>query len=710
MSASNLVSAQSCIVELTSAEIIFCSPAGRSENSYIKDEPYVQPFFTDVAFAQLHTTTTEPHPSTYLATRPSHSSSGDVSPFSPFSFSASWAETQSIYPQPHLAEPISFAFNTSTMNSPRTFSANVPMHGWMQSGTDVPALTASAITSPSSSCAPTMAPAPFNRTTGGPPYPLPFVGQPDKYGDLDLERPLEEQQLGVELSLKTKQHYLEAYWTHVDPIYPILHKGTYRHRSNPLLTAAMMATGAQYTYEPFAHSDSRILHGKCLELISKYKNLLATGTRQDYMQAIFLVEVFTQFKAKRSPQRLSDVFLSMYATLWKIHANTGRSYIDSLTALQPQLNDPKLRSQWMEWANTMASARLLAACFIFESVQSLSLARPLHSTPASGLDLLVPMSAQLWDAMDHHSWWHAAQTTSLETLDVAEALEKIASGTPSVVPPEAFQSMLLVACYAASVLYQKQQLQTAPFSTASSIHPAFEAENISMIERTLSSHSYVSMVYSLVQLVSRTPIRAILATSGESWILCQRLSQEALLAAAEFTTLKTEMRTWTETAESSFFHGPAGDNVRIAVQHALTILRLGCDIPPASLAFGPDMALYYACLVLWAVTFGASSKASATGMEIKHEDASQFDALAAQRAVKAFCDFADTELSRSLMDGIIPSDRIHEWSSSMETVLRWAAWTLGGHDVANSTLGELLQNAVGVLGRLANRGFEGDWF
>ena len=231
-----------------------------------------------------------------------------------------------------------------------------------------------------------------------------------------------------------------------------------------------------------------------------------------------------------------------------------------------------------------------------------------------------------------------------------------------------------------------------------------------MVERVLCPHPNVLILHNMVNVAARTPLRAILATSGESWVLSQRLSQEALIAAAEFTSLKSEMRTWTETAESSFFQGTAGDNVRAAVQHSLTILRLCIDASPASLSFGPDMALYYACLVLWAVTFGATSKAAVAGVEFKGEDSKGFEAIQAQKDIRRFCHFAQTALGRSLMDGIIPSDRVHDWSSAVGNVLRWSAWALSGPDSSVNALGELMQNAVGVLGRLATRGWEGDWF
>ena len=108
------------------------------------------------------------------------------------------------------------------------------------------------------------------QNTNSIPYPLPWSGYCDHYGSLNIEGVLEQQQLGEALNLKTKQHYVQAYWIHFHPLFPVLHPQIYeQYRSNPLLSAAVMAIGAQYTNKPFARDDSRILHQKCQELIGQ---------------------------------------------------------------------------------------------------------------------------------------------------------------------------------------------------------------------------------------------------------------------------------------------------------------------------------------------------------------------------------------------------------------------------------------------------------
>jgi hypothetical protein len=428
------------------------------------------------------------------------------------------------------------------------------------------------------------------------------------------------------------------------------------------------------------------------------------------MQAIFLVEIFSHFKAKRAPSQLSDVFLSMYSSLWKFHSNTGHSHIQGLSTVQPQLNDHELGIQWSEWVATTGFARLLTACYVFETIQALVLVRTSQSAPTGGFDLLIPASIALWDAPNAVRWSQIIRLQPPNLVDVAEVLDDLWTNNNHTPRFEPFQCMILTACHAASVLFQKQELQSAPFSSPTATHPIFEFENIGILERVLSPETNITNLHNLVRLASRTPLRALLATSGESWVLSQRLSQQALVAAAEFTTLKTEMRSWTETAEPGFFQGSTGDNVRSAMQHALNILKASIDAEPCALSFGSEMALYYAALVLWAVTFSAVSKIEATGLKFENDDTAKFEPARAQHNASTFCDFAEADLNRTLMQGIISEDRVHDWRFSVAAVLGWSAWVLGGAGTRSSGVGELLEGAVGVLEQLGRRGWHGDWF
>lgn len=66
------------------------------------------------------------------------------------------------------------------------------------------------------------------------------------------------------------EHYLDNYWRHFHPSFPILHRPTFqRVGASPMLLAAMISIGAQFSNESFAKRRSRILHDRCLKLLKK---------------------------------------------------------------------------------------------------------------------------------------------------------------------------------------------------------------------------------------------------------------------------------------------------------------------------------------------------------------------------------------------------------------------------------------------------------
>ena len=54
----------------------------------------------------------------------------------------------------------------------------------------------------------------------------------------------------------------------------------------------------------------------------QYKDSLKTTTRLDHLQAVFLVEILSHFKAKRAPLSLSEVFRAVYNQVHCLHATS----------------------------------------------------------------------------------------------------------------------------------------------------------------------------------------------------------------------------------------------------------------------------------------------------------------------------------------------------------------------------------------------------
>lgn len=66
------------------------------------------------------------------------------------------------------------------------------------------------------------------------------------------------------------EQYLDNYWRHFHPAYPVVHRATYESVNQPpMLNAAMIAIGGQYSNDASVKRKSRILHDRCIKLLDK---------------------------------------------------------------------------------------------------------------------------------------------------------------------------------------------------------------------------------------------------------------------------------------------------------------------------------------------------------------------------------------------------------------------------------------------------------
>lgn len=432
------------------------------------------------------------------------------------------------------------------------------------------------------------------------------------------------------------------------------------------------------------------------------------------MRAIFLVEMYSHFKAKRATSQLSEMFKDTYSQLGKQYG-TLRSHISGLATVKPYTSEDAIRQQWMEWIHFHSLERLLTACYILDAQQALLLARTTFTDASFGLDLYIPASMALWEAPVHTRWANLLRGGTTPLLDVYQSLDRISQNDSHVLQYESFQSALLTACHASSILtQQRQEADNGACGPIAASHPIFEASNITLLGQALCPQANVLIAHNMVRLAAHSPIRALLAISGESWVFSQRLSSEALLAAAEFETLKTELRSWSETLQQPTLW-PTSTGMKTyaheALQCALNIIRLALDMDSRNLAFGGEMAVYYSSLVLWASTFRAVCKAEAAGLKFEDDITAEFAASRAAQNARCFVQLAETGIdSSTVRDGIPPADNVDRWRFGVGAVLTWSAWVIGGAGMKSSGAGELMEGAVGVLERLGRRGWVGDWF
>jgi len=402
-----------------------------------------------------------------------------------------------------------------------------------------------------------------------------------------------------------------------------------------------------------------------------------------------------------------------------------------------------INQQWWQWIIANSFERLLIACYILESYEGLLLVRPatdINRTAAGmGLELYMPISSTIWDARSAKQWQamltKAADGDICRTRDVLQTLDDIANGAQAV-RLDTFQSSLLIAIQASAIFSQAHG--ASPYATYT--HPIFDVDKSTLFSNSLSQNPYIRLMHEVVLLSASTPFKALLAVSGESWLLSSRLSHEALAAKETFELLKFELRQWVQglqplypTTSIPFANTVEADvPAHRALRHALNILDLSLTTSPILPAFGPEMALYYAALVLWACTYAAPFAAEPSmGIEIGAQQPLELElelggvlvgaaAAAVERsegraledAARRFVEGAERRVEEVEMGGmaLLSGDELQEWRVGVMTMLKWTAWIVGGGQAREWGVGELMKGAVRVLEKLGKKGWDEGWF
>ena len=352
----------------------------------------------------------------------------------------------------------------------------------------------------------------------------------------------------------------------------------------------------------------------------------------------------------------------------------------------------------------------------------------------------MPVNNMIWDAHSARQWWtmlaKAADRNICRTKDALQTLDDIINGTQTVCL-DTFQSSLLISIQASAIFSQAHS--TSPYATFT--HPIFAAKKTTLFSKSLSQDPYVRLMHEAVLLSASSPFKALLAVSGESWLLSSRLSHEARAAKETFELLKIELRQWTQDLQLLYpgelvpFASAAAAKRRVptnrALYHALNILDLSLAMSPTLPGFGPEMSLYYAALVLWACTY-ATHFVGGIGMDIEPSSrqqqldpplelelelsggaaTEQTKRRTLEDAARRFVEGAGRLVGEAEMGdaALIPSHGLREWRIGATTVLKWAAWVVGGGDTSGSGVGELMNGACGVLEKLGKKGWDEGWF
>ncbi|ORY14073.1 hypothetical protein BCR34DRAFT_246156 [Clohesyomyces aquaticus] len=383
------------------------------------------------------------------------------------------------------------------------------------------------------------------------------------------------------------EQYLDNYWRLFHPSFPVVHRATFDGmNTSPMLRAAILAIGAQYSNESRDKRHSRVLHDRARKVLEmRTYGVVTEPERLCDDQTLLLLEVLSQYVARRAAKTLSPRFQNLYQKYSQNFGAVTSNIAEVLSAVA--LPENVTYERWSQWVELSSQQRILLCCYILESQQPTLLARQPQSSileSISGIDLPFPAHHSLWDALDYTTWGIAAQQHAHFPAYVYSVTADTSLGSL-----DTFQSSLLISSH-----YNRINDPT-PYSSA----PASTD-----IEHLLEASPITKHRLLTAKLLQVTPIRALIAVAGESWILSEKLN-----SSQAFSNCRTTIKTWL----NAFWISPAeiqGPAAKEALKLAIEIMQHAMLTPfhDLRLEFGADMGLYFSSLVIWAVTVAANTQ------------------------------------------------------------------------------------------------------
>jgi hypothetical protein len=448
------------------------------------------------------------------------------------------------------------------------------------------------------------------------------------------------------------------------------------------------------------------------------------------LQAIFLVEVFALNFARRCSRAFSARFIAMFSQVGlgmtqKNHkANTSQLVVPPVAGppsitnllLEDPPDDSSVHDRWLHWVRLSVKYRLLVCCYLVESRHHPMLP-PERKSPSIQIimdDLHFPSHETLWEAQDPQQWWLHTQEYSMMPSCIAEAIDNPIAGSYDV-----FQSSVLIAALYPPFSYGTPHLQPA-------------------VEHLLHDDLSTKQQLAIAKLVQLAPIRALLAVSGESWILGTKVTSQE-----EFAKYETELHLWVAHLWSSM---DDSQSTMEALRLSVKILASSLNAHETSDLGFNDLGLLFAGLVLWAATAAASDRVHASGVLSQHQSSLAAATVivpvmapgyhAASSSTGLFAQLQQAALSvssdrrSSIPHAEITADTQHFLSTAVEDItsfnvggcqsgcrsaLLWIKMQLHGSrlngqytDLPDHHASELIKEATGLVERILSHRWE-DW-
>lgn len=341
-------------------------------------------------------------------------------------------------------------------------------------------------------------------------------------------------------ALSAIPHYLDIYWKRFDAFFPLVHGRSLETCDDPVLRCAMAAVGSQFLQSKEDRINSHILH--------VYASQEARRRPQwgiHVMQAILLCEFYSRFRGSKVVTRASEPFQSLYSRV-----ATSQTPADFDT----QANTS--HHHWDQWIIDESRRRLLAACFVLDAHTSMYHEHSImHNflTPTPPIPLTQP-TQRLWEAQDPETWETLISNEPTQLNAVSLADEETTAAHINTAPPLdlavylASETLRLPRRSPASTIDVSADLDLASTERICGLFPGFPVAN-----------TYLALHY--------TPLRDLLAVSGDSWLFSRKL-----LDPEDFRRRKASVRSW-----SSSVH--AGAACTFAAKALLGFFQTNDDAP-----------------------------------------------------------------------------------------------------------------------------------
>ncbi|KAI0446241.1 hypothetical protein F4803DRAFT_559608 [Xylaria telfairii] len=319
-------------------------------------------------------------------------------------------------------------------------------------------------------------------------------------------------------ALNAIPHYLDVYWKRFDTLFPLVHRRSLETFNDPILRCAMAAIGSQFLQSKEDRINSHILHGFAWQEARRRPEWSV-----HVMQAILLCEFYGRFRGSRAVTRTSEPFQSLYSRV-----------TNSQTSVDCDTSTGTSHRHWEEWIVTESRRRLLAACFVLDVHTSMYHEHSiLHHflTPTPPIPLVKP-TQHLWAAQDPEAWEALVSSNAAQLNAVSLADEEITASHVNSAPPLdrgvyiASEALRLPRRSPASVIDISADLDLGSTKRMCNLFPGSGVAN-----------TYLALHH--------TPLRDLLAVSGDSWLFSRKI-----LNPEEFQQCKVSVRAWSSSAHA----------------------------------------------------------------------------------------------------------------------------------------------------------------